>query len=374
MKGLDAQLFVNMGMKHGDVAVPDDPFGFFKEVCEIKAVNNADGAVSPPGTNDRPDFIIVEHLLHVPATLGVGAGKLVIFAENMRPQYNLQVVTLKKADGRVNFLEGDAPCRGDDADLVAFDQVWGVDHAPKVKKRSGILPVNSYFCFILNSIAMIRKPALIFMICLSCWPVFLTGQPPIVFVAFNYLDFNLDARIAGTGGISVVAPRTCPEAGLRLNPALLCTDQRFFTVSNNSSSILRLEDISNWGTELTGSFAFNRNNVVGLSVSYLDHGTIYFEDQGDPESMYSAKYFDLFAKLSYAHSFGKGFSLGGAFRYSRSDYNHLVNITGKEVKNVVGVAFDLGFSYYKAFQPAKWFRLDLNAGLDATPLISSLNL
>jgi len=76
--------------------------------------------------------------LHIPAALCVGAGELMIPAEDMCSKHNFKVMLLKKTDSSVNFFEGNAPRRGNNTYLVAFNQVGGVDHVPKVHKMGEI--------------------------------------------------------------------------------------------------------------------------------------------------------------------------------------------------------------------------------------------
>jgi len=75
-------------------------------------------------------------VLKIPAPLFIRTGKLVLPAENIASQHNLQVMALEKPDGRVHLFESDAPCRGDNGDLIALLQISWPDHAPKVSKKA----------------------------------------------------------------------------------------------------------------------------------------------------------------------------------------------------------------------------------------------
>ena len=193
-------------------------------------------------------------------------------------------------------------------------------------------------------------------------------KPPVVLVTNSFLEYNLNARIAATGGISTVSSILYPETGLFQNAALLSGGQRYFTVNASASTFLRAFDKDYFGTEFNGSLAFNANNAAGIYLSYLNHGTMSFIDMTNPESNASGKYYNLCAKLVYAHSFKKGISVGGAIKYCRSDFGNPDFGDGKTIKNMTGFAVDLGFSYITSFSMAKGINLGLHAGVAATDL------
>ena len=213
-----------------------------------------------------------------------------------------------------------------------------------------------------------RKFSFLLLLFFSITTTVIRGQRPVVYVTCSFLDYDLNTHIAGIGGISMVSSPLYPETGLIHNPALLSNDQRFFTANSAAATMLRLYDVNNWTSELSGSFAFNAANTAGISISYFDNGNVYVVSPPDPEGVYTTKYYNLSAKVVYAHSFGKGIALGGAVKYCRSDYDNAVIVNGYTIKSMNGVAVDIGFSYRKSFNLAPWFNLGLNTGIAATDL------
>ena len=135
MQGFNAKLPVNVGMKHGHIAEPDNPLGMFAKFPITKLVDDPYVALPTSGTHDGPDLIVVQHVLKIFAALFVGTGKLAVAAENIGAEHYLQFMSLEKTDGRVHLFKGDAASRGNNTDLVAFFQIGWLDHGVKVYKK-----------------------------------------------------------------------------------------------------------------------------------------------------------------------------------------------------------------------------------------------
>src|SRR5687768_14148634 len=65
MNRSNSKITVDVGVKCGDVAKADDPFGMFPEFGEIELVNDPDHTIPAPGTHDRPNTRIVQHTLKI---------------------------------------------------------------------------------------------------------------------------------------------------------------------------------------------------------------------------------------------------------------------------------------------------------------------
>jgi hypothetical protein len=135
MQGLHAEPLLDVGMQHSDIAETYDPFRMFTESGKIKFVNDPEGSVSPSCANNRPDAVIIEHLLKIAPPLIVGTCKLMLAAEHITAEHDLYVMLFEKPDGRVHLFEGDTPGRRDNGDFIAFFQVGWCDHAPKLTKK-----------------------------------------------------------------------------------------------------------------------------------------------------------------------------------------------------------------------------------------------
>jgi len=67
------QIGMDMAQQNGDIAKADDPFGVFQQGREIQLIDDMDRAVAAPGTEDRFEIRVVEHLLKIGEAFSVGA-------------------------------------------------------------------------------------------------------------------------------------------------------------------------------------------------------------------------------------------------------------------------------------------------------------
>jgi hypothetical protein len=65
MKRCNLKVPVEVTMENGDVTESYDPLGMFSEPAEINCIYNSYGAVTSPGTHNRLNLRIVEHLLEI---------------------------------------------------------------------------------------------------------------------------------------------------------------------------------------------------------------------------------------------------------------------------------------------------------------------
>jgi hypothetical protein len=65
MKSGDPEMPVDVGMKNGNVAVSDDPFGSLPEPPEVDPIDDLHGSVTASCTKDSPDTGIVQRPLKV---------------------------------------------------------------------------------------------------------------------------------------------------------------------------------------------------------------------------------------------------------------------------------------------------------------------
>ena len=85
-------------------------------------------SIASPGTNHGLYRIVIQHLLEIGPPLIVLTGKLVPRSEDIRSKLDLQSPFLKNLEAGMYLLKVEASCRGNDANLVAFIQVWWCNH------------------------------------------------------------------------------------------------------------------------------------------------------------------------------------------------------------------------------------------------------
>ncbi|MCF8373726.1 MAG: PorV/PorQ family protein [Bacteroidales bacterium] len=162
--------------------------------------------------------------------------------------------------------------------------------------------------------------------------------------ATSFLLFDEDARIAGFGSIGSVAGTDYMDAGTWSNPALI--SRRKNSIGGSFTYYLWLRDLLDNTQYSNGNFlySFNKSNVASLHVKYFDLGKMVSTDlSGQITDIFNP--YEYAVKLSYAHHFKKGFSVGASTSYFVS------NLAGNRVINGINVypaksyAFGMGWNY-----------------------------
>lgn len=178
-------------------------------------------------------------------------------------------------------------------------------------------------------------------------PLFAAGQLTTDFkkvgsTGFAFLEIPASARIAALGEAGITLHNLGAES-MFINPALLGFNNRRHSVYIS---------VAEWLVDTQHqslAYALNLGNfgVVGLSLVYLDMGTMQGTQFADPANPGSYIVTDMFSAdayavgLTYARRMTNQFSFGGTIKYVRE------NIHEYSADNLI---YDVGIIYFTGFQ------------------------
>ncbi len=162
--------------------------------------------------------------------------------------------------------------------------------------------------------------------------------------AVPFLLIDEDARVPGFGNISCVSSDDYLNTGTWSNPALLSRRKKSTGVSFTYAPWLKIiiDDIYIYNANL--HFSINNRNTVALHYRYFDLGYMKFTDLYGTITD-TIKPVEYAVKLSFAHHFKKGFSLGLNVLYFLSDLTRGSHIINNEYKPAKSYAFGFGWNY-----------------------------
>ena len=135
--------------------------------------------------------------------------------------------------------------------------------------------------------------------------------------ALPILDINCNARLGGFGEVGVVSSLFYKDVGLFQNPALISRNAKYAGINLSYEPWLRkiTEDLNI--SSVSGFYAIDSSNALGINFSYFDMGQIDLTNEVG-EFAGTINPHELFIKLGYNHSFNKSISTGFAIKYLQS--------------------------------------------------------
>jgi hypothetical protein len=120
MQGRDVEVSLDMGVKDGDIAVANDPFGRLPESGEIDTVDDAAEAIAAAAAEDRPDARVVQRRLQIGQAFVIVAGEVVVRCSAQRGAYfDCIAPLLQGVDAGLCSFAGHVASGADDGDGVA---------------------------------------------------------------------------------------------------------------------------------------------------------------------------------------------------------------------------------------------------------------
>jgi len=182
------------------------------------------------------------------------------------------------------------------------------------------------------------------------------------------LDINNNARLGGFGEVGVVSSTFYKDGGLFQNPALISRNAKYAGINLSYEPWLReITDDLNI-TNISGFYAIDSSNALGVNFTYFDMGQTALVDPFG-EFSETINPYELFFKLGYTHSFNKSISTGVAIKYLQSNIGENI----PEIKTINSFAIDIGFNYDKKYKlnPSSWLNTNLGIAItDFGPRVS----
>ncbi len=182
----------------------------------------------------------------------------------------------------------------------------------------------------------------------------------VITTAVPFMNMSTNARLGGFGEIGTVSSPFYQDAGIYQNPALLSKNARYAGGNLSYSPFLPKISDNPYLSELNGFYSINSSNTIAYNFKLFNLGDVLFTDENGT-SIGHFKGIEYFHQFTYTHSFKNGISIGGGFKYIRSDFG-IEQIAGVKVKPGNAIAFDIGFNYGKGFELAKFFIFNFNVG------------
>ena len=182
------------------------------------------------------------------------------------------------------------------------------------------------------------------------------------------LDINTNARLGGFGEVGVVSSFFYKNTGLYQNPALISRNAKYAGINLSYEPWLReITDDLNISS-ISGFYAIDSSNALGINFSYLDMEQMTLIDEFG-EFAETIDPFEMFFKLGYTHTFNKSISTGIAIKYLRSKIGENL----PDVKTINSFAVDIGFNYDKKYKlnQSSWLNTSLGIAItDFGPRVS----
>ncbi len=213
---------------------------------------------------------------------------------------------------------------------------------------------------------MIKLIFILFLLLISANISF--SQPDISILQTNnveytlpILDINNNARLGGFGEVGVVSSLFYKNTGLYQNPALISRNAKYAGINFSYEPWLKeITDDLNISS-VSGFYAIDSSNALGLNFSYFDMGHIDLISEVD-EFAETINPHELFLKFGYTHSFKKSISTGIAIKYLRSKIGENL----PDVKTINSFAVDIGFNYDKKYKLNQSSCLNTSLGVAIT--------
>ena len=178
--------------------------------------------------------------------------------------------------------------------------------------------------------------------------------------ALPILDFNANARLAGSADIGVVSSVFYKETGLFQNPSLVSLNSEFtgtnLVFRNLKDYNLNNTYISGW----SGYHAVNSKNAFGFNFSYMNYEDSILNSES-VDSIIEFEPYEMFLQLTYTYRLNRSFSAGIGVKYIRSNYGFM------QMDNRINTfSVDLGFNYSKTYSLSDFSNLNTSAGLAIT--------
>ncbi len=179
--------------------------------------------------------------------------------------------------------------------------------------------------------------------------------------ALPILDINNNARIGGFGEVGVVSSLFYKDGGLFQNPALISRNAKYAGINLSYEPWLReiTEDLNI--SSISGFYAIDSSNALGINFSYFDMGQIDLTNEVG-EFAGTINPHELFLKLGYNHSFNKSISTGFAIKYLQSKIGENL----PDVKTINSFAIDIGFNYDRKYKLNQLSCLNTSLGVAIT--------
>ena len=184
----------------------------------------------------------------------------------------------------------------------------------------------------------------IIILVILCLPEVSFAQRNYIFPEVEYLLWDNNARIAGFGSIASVANSSYSEAGTWGNPALLSRREKSLGLNLSIDPLDNINIEKLYLFDANALYSLNTRNAIALQLRWYNRSMITFTDyQGSVTGDFEPVEFTL--KMSYAHHFNNGFSLGGSASYIHSNLagGRYIGVTQSQIGKAVAVG--LGWNY-----------------------------
>lgn len=172
-----------------------------------------------------------------------------------------------------------------------------------------------------------------------------------IYTVVPFLLLDGDARIAGFGSIGTVANEFYADAGTWSNPALLSRRKK----SVGGNIILQpkwrydlIGDDKMYNVDANCLYSINKKNSFAFHLKYFNYGkfTIY-DIHGSVTGIIEP--YEYSTKISYAHHFENGFSIGTSASYIHSDLTGDQNSQEQNIHPGKSLALGVGWNYDNSF-------------------------